>query len=100
MRACYREGVIAAELSPRTIGLTQTLIRPVQLQLNPLEHVDVVIGVVHQDPIATPEDYLAALDEALGSTSPIARLLPEYHPEVILRRFLSEIRRRLAVPYN
>lgn len=92
--------MIGIDLSPRTIGITKALILPIQLQLNPLEHVEDILERVHTDPVLSPEEYVEALDEALASESPIARLLPEYHPEVILRRYLAEVRRRLALPYN
>ncbi len=41
-------------------------------------------------------EYRAALDIALASDVALATLGPEYHPEVIVRRFLSALRDRLA----
>jgi hypothetical protein len=89
------------DLSPRTIAITRSLIQPVQLQLDPLAMVDEVLArIIFNSPIDTPADYVAALDEALSSKAPLAALLPEYHPEVILRRFLAELRRRIVTPVN
>lgn len=89
------------ELSPRTIAITRSLIQPVQLELDPLDRVDdILANIIHVGTVDRPEDYLAAIDEALASRARLATLLPEYHPEVILRRFLSELRRRLVDPVN
>jgi hypothetical protein len=89
------------DLSPRTIAITRSLIQPVQLELDPLAMVDDILArIIFNSTIDTPADYVAALDEALGSKAPLATLLPEYHPEVILRRFLTELRRRIITPVN
>ncbi len=89
------------ELSPRTIALARSLIQPVLREHDPLESVDTILStIVHASAVDTPADYLEALDEALASKAPLAQLLPEYHPEVIVRRFLSEVRRRLVTPLN
>ena len=40
---------------------------------------------------------LALMRASVASNIRLASLCPEYHPEVILRRFLTELRRRLLM---
>jgi hypothetical protein len=76
----------------------RALIYVVERERDPLENVDRVLSdvVFTQTLDGTPTEYRAALDRALESNVALARLGPEYHPEPIVRRFLSEIRRRLS----
>jgi hypothetical protein len=76
----------------------RALIYVVERERDPLENIDRVLAdvVFRQALDGTPTEYRAALDRALASNVALARLGPEYHPEPIVRRFLSEIRRRLA----
>ena len=46
--------------------------------------------------IVSVDEYRAAIEIALASDVALANLGPEYHPEVIVRRFLSQLRDRLA----
>lgn len=81
------------ELSERTAGLMKSLIEVVYYERDPLEKIDSVLAVALAGSV---EEYRAAIDQALASDVPLANLGPEYHPEVIVRRFLAEVRRRLA----
>jgi len=81
------------ELSERTAGLMKSLIEVVYYERDPLEKIDSVIAVALAGSV---EEYRAAIDQALASDARLANLGPEYHPEVIVRRFLAEVRRRLA----
>jgi hypothetical protein len=84
-------------LSPRTIDLTRAIIDAVRLELDPLQAVDrVLVTVVWGRDDARTEDYRDALEQALASGVRLATLSSEYHPEVILRRYVAEVRRRLA----
>ena len=76
----------------------RALIHVVERERDPLEEVDRVLAdVVHANALdATANEYREALDRALASNIALARLGPEYHPETIVRRFLAEVRRRLA----
>ncbi|MGN6110791.1 MAG: hypothetical protein ACTHU0_37160 [Kofleriaceae bacterium] len=76
----------------------RALMHVVQLEQNPLDGVERALAtVVYAGALdGSPEEYRDALDDALASPAPLARLGPEYHPEVIVRRYLHEIRRRLA----
>ncbi|HEU0032690.1 MAG TPA: hypothetical protein VFQ53_18795 [Kofleriaceae bacterium] len=85
------------ELSDRHAGLMRSLIDVVQLERDPLDGVDRVLATVHTGTDGTLEEYRAAIDQALASNVRLTRLVPEYHPEDILRRFLVEVRRRLSV---
>jgi hypothetical protein len=79
------------QLSERTAVCVRSLCEVVYYVRDPLEKIDDVVGVALSD----PEQYVEALDQALASTERLANLGPEYHPEVIVRRFLAEVRRRL-----
>jgi len=82
------------ELSQRTTGLVLSLFQVVYLERDPLEKIDSVLAVALAGPV---DEYRAALDQALASSVRLANLGPEYHPEVIVRRLLAEVRRRLSV---
>ena len=87
-----------SELSPRSAGLTRAVISVVQLEQDPLSVVDRVLAtVVHAGVLdGTPDEYREALNQALTSKVSLAKLLPEYHPEVVLRRYVAELHRRLS----
>lgn len=75
----------------------RTVIHVVSRDQNPMESVDRVLSSIFQaQELVPPNEYREALDRALASNVALARLGPEYHPEVIVRRFLSELRRRLS----
>ncbi len=80
------------ELSERTVGLVRSLCEVVYYELDVFEKIDRVLEVALSGPV---EEYCAALDQALASNVRLANLGPEYHPEVIVRRLLTEVRRRL-----
>jgi hypothetical protein len=87
-----------SELSPRSAGLTRAVISVVQLEQDPLSVVDRVLAtVVHAGVLdGTPEEYREALAQALARNVSLAKLLPEYHPEPVLRRYVAELHRRLS----
>ena len=85
-------------LSPKSSGLIVTLIYPVQFHANPVEGVDRVIATIVN---ATwrqekPEDYRAAIEEALAGPYRLSELIPQDHPEEVIREYLAEVARRLA----
>lgn len=84
------------ELSQRTTGLMLSLFEVIYFERDPLEKIDSVLAVALAGPI---DEYRDALDQALASSVRLANLGPEYHPEVVVRRLLTEVRRRLSV-YN
>lgn len=81
------------ELSERTVGLVRSLCEVVYYERDVFEKIDRVLEVALSGPV---DEYRAALEEALASNVRLANLGPEYHPEVIVRRLLSEVRRRLV----
>ena len=81
------------ELSQRTTGLMLSLFEVVYYERDPLEKIDSVLAVALAGPV---DEYRAALDQALASSVRLANLGPEYHPEVVVRKLLAEVRRRLA----
>ncbi len=81
------------ELSERAARLMRSLIEVVYFERDPLEKIDHVLEVALQGSV---DEYRDALDQALASKVRLANLGPEYHPEVIVRRFLAEVRRRLS----
>jgi hypothetical protein len=82
------------ELSQRTTGLMLSLFEVIYFERDPLEKIDSVLAVALAGPV---DEYRDALDQALASSVRLANLGPEYHPEVIVRRLLAEVRRRLSV---
>jgi hypothetical protein len=71
----------------------RTLCDVVRYERDPFEQIDRVVAVALEGPV---DEYRDALQQALASNVALARLGPEYHPEVIVRRLLSEVRRRLS----
>lgn len=69
----------------------------VQYEQDPLENIERALEVIAAGGL---DEYRAALDQALASEVALANLGPEYHPEVIVRRYLSEVRRRLSSAMN
>ena len=85
------------ELSQHIAGLMRSLMYVVQYERDPLENIERALEVVHAGEL---DEYRAALDQALASEVALANLGPEYHPEVIVRRYLAEVRRRLSAAMN
>lgn len=73
------------------------LIYPIQFDRNPLDGVDRVLKqVVMQDAMDTPaQEYVASITAALDSPEQLSGLIPQDHPEPVIRAYLSEVRRRL-----
>lgn len=80
-------------LSDRELQLMRALIHHVELEQNPFDGIDRVLAYVFNNAVT---EYRQALDRALASNLALAKLGPEYHPEPVVRRFLSEVRRRIT----
>ena len=65
----------------------------VRYEQNVFDNLERVVAAVAR---AAVDEYRAAIDLALASNVQLANLGPEYHPEVIVRRFLAAIRERLV----
>jgi len=64
----------------------------VRYEQNVFENIERVLAIA----VGSADEYRAAIELALASNVALANLGPEYHPEVIVRRFLADIRDRLA----
>lgn len=64
----------------------------VRYEQNVFENIERVLAIA----IGSADEYRAAIELALASNVALANLGPEYHPEVIVRRFLADIRDRLV----
>jgi hypothetical protein len=73
------------------------LIYPIQFDADPLLSVDRVMEcVVARSALGgSPAMYLHAVRKALASQDRIATLIPQDHPESVIRGFLAEVERRL-----
>lgn len=76
----------------RTAVAVRTLMEYVRYEQNVFDNIERVLATVLQ----SADEYRAAIDLALASDVALANLGPEYHPEVIVRRFLAAIRERLV----
>lgn len=79
-------------LPERTAVIVRTLMEYVRYEQNVFDNIERVLAIAH----ASPDEYRSAIEIALASDVALATLGPEYHPEVIVRRFLAEIRERLV----
>lgn len=80
------------ELPERTAVIVRTLIESVRYEQNVFDNIDRVLEIAS----SSSDEYRIAIEIALASNARLANLGPEYHPEVIVRRFLAEIRERLV----
>lgn len=85
------------ELPERAAVVVRTLMEYVRYEQNVFDNIERVLAIARD----SPDEYRVAIEIALASNVALANLGPEYHPEVIVRRFLAEIRQRLdSVSFN
>lgn len=86
------------ELNGMSKALVRALLDPVQAESDPLNSVDRVIDEVALNSVldSTPYDFLAAIDLALKSETPLAAMGARKHSEQILRLYLSLLADRLT----
>ena len=80
------------ELPERTAVIVRTLMEHVRYEQNVFDNIDRIVEIA----CSSYDEYRVAIEIALASDVPLATLGPEYHPEVIVRRFLAELRERLV----
>lgn len=80
------------QLPERTALVVRTLIEFVRYEQNVFDNIERVLSIARQFAL----EYRVAIDIALASDVALANLGPEYHPEVIVRRFLAQVRERLV----
>ena len=81
------------DLPERTAVVVRTLMEYVRYEQNVFDNIERVLATVTR---TAADEYRAAIDLALASNVALANLGPEYHPEVIVRRFLAAVRERLV----
>ena len=79
------------ELPERAAVVVRTLMEYVRYEQNVFDNIERVLEIAR----TSADEYRVAIEIALASNVALANLGPEYHPEVIVRRFLAEIRQRL-----
>jgi hypothetical protein len=79
-------------------GPVRALLYVVQFARDPTDAVDHALEqVVRKRALgAGPEVYLASVRAALASDEELAALIPQPHPEDVVRRFLGLVEQRLA----
>lgn len=83
---------------PNWQAFIRMLMYPIQFDAEPHEHVEKVLRlVIDRDKENLPADYLRALDAALHSAESLKDLLPQDHPEAVIRRFLAEVEKALRL---
>ena len=87
------------DLDLRRAAILRMLIYPIQFDADPLNGIDRVLAqVVFADHLRlTLPDVIAAIDDGLASSGKLSELIPQPHSEVVIRGFLSALRRRLEV---
>jgi hypothetical protein len=81
------------ELPERTAVIVRTLMEQVRYEQNVFDNIDRILEIAS----SSLDEYRVAIEIALASNVSLANLGPEYHPEVIVRRFLAEVRERLVL---
>jgi hypothetical protein len=72
------------------------LIYPIQFAPNPSESLDHVFDPrIMPGLTETPQEFLAAINTALASSEALADVIPQSHPEAVIRAYLSAVRKRL-----
>ena len=79
-------------LPERTAVIVRTLMEYVRYEQNVFDNIERVLEIANE----MADEYRRAIEIALASDVALANLGPEYHPEVIVRKFLAEIRERLV----
>lgn len=87
----------AIDFDPRAAAILRMLIYPIQFDADPLNGIDrVVKQVVFAEhlKLSLPE-VIAAIDAGLASHAHLSELIPQPHPEPVIRSFIAAMRVRL-----
>jgi hypothetical protein len=84
-------------MDDRARTLIRALIYVVQFAESPLDSIDEVFErvIVGRAMHASADEYLAAIKSALESTEQLSQLIPQDHPEVVIRSYLAALQKRL-----
>jgi molybdopterin-guanine dinucleotide biosynthesis protein A len=73
-------------------GRLRVLIYPIQFDPNPVEGIDrVLLQIAGENPVT----FMAAIDAGLQSDELLSELIPQPHPESVMRAYLAAVRPRL-----
>ncbi len=80
-------------------AILRRLIYPIQFEADPLNGVDRVVDqVVFAEHSRLPvRDVIAAIDAGLAGYGKLSELIPQPHSEVVIRGFLSALRKHLEI---
>jgi hypothetical protein len=80
-------------LSTRSEGLIRGLLYPVQFDQNPQDGLERTLTTVVEPGRldASPEQFLAAIKEALASGDRLSEIIPETHTENTIREYLTAL---------
>jgi hypothetical protein len=89
---------VTDRLDDKWKGLIRGLVYPIQFDRDPIDGVDRVLEqVVRARALnASPEQYAAAVQAALQSDERLSLLIPQPHPESVIRAYLAEVGQRLT----
>jgi uncharacterized RDD family membrane protein YckC len=77
-------------------GYLRMLIYPVQFDPNPSESVERAFIIMSRDaPQFIPDKFIRAIDLGLQSDAKLSELIPQDHPEAVIREYLTAMRARL-----
>lgn len=84
-------------LALRTTGLLRALIYPATSEKDPKDGIDKVLDeIVAKGALeSTPKECLDVIRESLASEESLSGVLPQDHPEVVIREFLTELAARI-----
>ena len=83
-------------LDAKTRSALCYLIYPIQFAPNPSDSLDHVFNPrILPGLTETPQEFLAAINIALESSEPLADVIPQSHPEAVIRAYLAAVKKRL-----
>lgn len=84
-------------LDKRSTNLLEALIYPIQFEQQPNDGIDWVLDrIVRRGTLGgTPGEYLGAIKKGLAGSEPLSSLIPQDHPEAVIRAYLREVQHRL-----
>lgn len=87
------------DLDLRRAAILRMLIYPIQFEADPLNGIECVAAQVvfaKHSRLSMP-DVIATIDAGLASDDKLSELIPQSHPEVVIRGFLLALRQRLEI---
>jgi hypothetical protein len=83
-------------LDAQTTSALCYLIYPIQFDADPCAALDRVFNPrILPGLTESPQEFLAAINTALESSERLADVIPQSHPEAVIRAYLAAVRKRL-----